>query len=206
MKIKHLAALSLAAGLAANTAQAGGFYFSLEAGQAQIDVSESDFERAIDDGSTITGSVDDRDRFRSAAVGWQLNDRYALEVGYQNLGEMRYSGSSDGSGSAIAAGPLTTTLEVDGVTVGAVYTHELEGDLALQLRAGAFAWDGQETLNTVNIDSATRSNDDVDAYAGVAISKALNSRTSLLAQLRYFGGDLNALAWTLGIQYRPMAE
>ena len=108
-------------------------------------------------------------------VGWQLNEYFSVEGGYQNFG--RFEQSFDVSGEI-----LDISLKADGFTLGATGSVPLSENFSLLGRAGAFFWDGDADINGVS----QAKPEDTNLYIGVGAKFALTERVSLIGDWTRF--------------------
>ena len=108
-------------------------------------------------------------------AGWQFNDYFSIEGGYQNFGDFEQSFDIDGENVKIS-------LKADGFTLGITGTAPLGEKFALFGRIGSFFWDGDAAIN--NVTQATP--EDTNLYFGFGAKYALSDRFSLLADWSRF--------------------
>ena len=122
MTIKHIiaaASIVLVGTLAVPVASAidKGGYFGIASGEAEGDASLSDF----DDGSLVSGSVDDTDTGLKLFGGFQFTDSFAIEGGLIDFGEVTFDGVSNGSVPfGFASGPVSADIETQGLYVAVI--------------------------------------------------------------------------------------
>lgn len=178
-------AIGLALAIAASTASAAeesGWYVGLNGGQATADVSQEDGDDAIifaieDVGGVVLAgesSLDDSDTTWSIFGGYKVNQYFAVEAGYLDLGAVEYRAKAN----VLFPGFGTTTLnsgidvEVTGFTVAAIGSLPLGEMFDIHARLGLLF---SETEVTVSIsdrfgrfsDSDSASDTDVFYGAGV---------------------------------------
>ena len=78
---------------------------------------DSDSPDSNQDGSVSNISDDETDRTLGFRVGYQINERYAVQGGYKDLGETDFRGDSTG-GPSWTAGPVRTEQDADGWELG----------------------------------------------------------------------------------------
>ena len=108
-----------------------GFYIGSSVGNAKLDDTFNGFD--LDTSSNA---------FRVVA-GWQFNNYFSLEGGYNQFGAFEQRFDNGGV-------PIDVSLQADGFTLGATGLFPLGKDFSLFGRAGAFFWDGDSELNTVS--------------------------------------------------------
>ena len=132
----------------------------------------------------------DSTAFRLVA-GWQFNDYFSLEGGYQNFGTFEQSFDAGGD-------RVDVNLEADGFLLGATGAIPLGGKFALYGRGGFFFWDGDAQINDV---SQARP-EDTNLYIGAGIKFAISDRLSLLGDwTRYELDDTRSNVASLGLTF-----
>lgn len=125
-------------------------------------------------------------------IGWQFNDFFSLEGGYQNFG--RFEERLD-----IVGGPFDVRLKADGFTLGATGSIPLTDTVALFGRGGAFFWDGDGLINNITVARP----EDTNVYLGGGASVALNEQLELVGDwTRYQLEDTESDVLSLGFVYR----
>ena len=170
-------------------AEMSNYYISLTGG-------ESEFDSGISSGPGYV--VDETDTTWSINLGYEINENFAVEVGYRDLGEASITTTSNLSGSAygynvtINAGSALTA-EADGFTLGLVGKMPVAESFDLNATLGVFFWDaeltatGSGTVNgTAYAGSLSESDDGTDAYAGVGAKYNFNENFALGAQWTFF--------------------
>lgn len=134
-------------------AMASGFFVEASLGQSYVDT------------PTVPGvTFDDTDTYYAISGGYAINDMFAAEAGYANLGE------------ASATGPGgTATVDADGYTLGAALSLPVGEKFTVTGRLGAYFWDSSTTLNGANIGST----DGNDLYYGIAGYYKLNDQVKI---------------------------
>ena len=96
----------------------GDGYFGVGIGEADADISVSDFN----DGSLISASLDETDSAWKLFGGFQLLENLAVEGGFVDLGEATLNSQSSGVffPFGFAAGPVRSEIETDGWYVAGV--------------------------------------------------------------------------------------
>lgn len=180
---KHNLTVVIFAGVFSSTAFAGGpapFYLGGSVGQAEVDNDLTGF----DNNNICEGAAKNYEECRigdggSAGHiygGMQLNDTFAVEVGYADLGDTASYHYTD---------PATITQETKGITVAAVARHRL-GKSSRMLaygKAGLFAWKSEVNSESDNYLIPHGSTDDsgVDPVIGAGLEYELGHNVSLRA-------------------------
>ncbi|MGH8442662.1 MAG: outer membrane beta-barrel protein, partial [Nevskiaceae bacterium] len=92
---------------------------------------------AIDAQTYTARAMDDQDIAFRVRGGMEFAEYFALEVGYADFGQARFSGTSDGSGSLWVAGTQRETIEVDGYSLHLVGRLPVKAAFAAAARVGA---------------------------------------------------------------------
>lgn len=146
-------------------------------GRVTVDRNVSDF----DDGSVISGRVDDKDSGWKLFAGYRFNKRVAVEVGYTDLNndtdhETTFVGQSNGLGDKYAAGKVSVDIdEPVALYVAAVGRLPMplgpapyDERLAILTKAGIAAWEATQT--TIDATSKVDKDDDgVDFMIGLGL-------------------------------------
>ena len=175
-----LAALSILALTPVAALADSGFYVGGSAGSATL---SNDFDNfGVDADSTA---------FRLVA-GWQFNDFFSLEGGYNNFGTFEQS-FEDGSDL------FELNLKADGFTAGMTGSIPFGEKFALFGRAGAFFWNGDAEIS--NFTQARP--EDTNPYYGGGAKFAITEHLSLVGDwTRYELVDTESDVISLGITYR----
>jgi OOP family OmpA-OmpF porin len=196
MKKYNLTKVTLACLLSAlgSTAFAGGpapFYIGATAGQANVDNNLNGFDNdhiCSDAGKNYEECrIGDGGSAGHIYGGFQLNDNFAVEIGYADLGDTAAYHYTD---------PATITQETKGVTVAAVGRYRL-GKSSRMLaygKAGVFAWNSEVTSESDNHRIPHGSTDDsgVDPMIGAGLEYELSHNVSIRAGWdRYYGVGSN---------------
>lgn len=196
MKKYNLTAAVLAC-LLSSTAFAGGpapFYLGGSIGQANIDNDQSGFDNGnicVDAAKNYEScSVGDGNSAGHIYGGVQLNETWAVEVGYADLGDTAGYHYTD---------PATITQETTGITVAGIARHRLgkSSPLLAYGKAGAFAWKSE--VNSVSdnplIPHGRTDDTGISPMIGAGMEYELNHNISIRAGWdRYYGvGDNDVL-------------
>jgi hypothetical protein len=136
--------LALLAASALSTPAAAESYASLSLGEGTFKgMTSLNF-----DGSVTGTREDDTDQTLRFALGSPTGDNLAFELGYVDLGETTATGVSDGSQAGVGgwqAGPVSTTIAIDGLDITVVGRIPLGESFALIARGGLFLWQLEST-------------------------------------------------------------
>jgi len=197
--------------------KAGEFYMSADAGKTSVD-GLTDAAGTYTCG-TITATVtkDDSDTGKGLSGGYYLTDNFAVEFGYQDLGEASES-LSLGTGTCNSLiGTITVTSAVtasakwkaDGYKLGGLYNIPVNDQLSIGLKGGLFKYDVDLTVSTTGgagslVSGGTTytvssgagainlNEDGSKAYFGLSADYAFTKNTSLGLSYQRFnsiGGD-----------------
>jgi len=182
MNYRQVAALAVSTLLLASSTSvcAGEFYIGASIGNATL---SEDFDGLnIDDNSTAIRLVG----------GWNFNDFFSLEAGYQDFGDFEQTFDT-------ADGPATARLSADGLLFGAIGRIPLSERFAFSGRAGMFFWNGSAEINNVS----QASPEDNNLYVGVGAVFDVTDRLQLTTDwARYELEDVNSNVFSMGVQYR----
>ena len=172
-----LAATILAAGAPTMAVADSNLYAGASLGSASL---SEDFDGFDVDSSSIALRI---------VAGWQLNDYFSLEGGYQNFGEFEQTFDNGGQ-------PVDVSLKADGFTLGVTGTLPLSEQFALFGRAGSFFWDGDAEINDVSQARPA----DTNLYLGVGAKYVLSDRVAVLGDwTRYTLEDTESGVFALGV-------
>lgn len=181
------------------------WYIGASVGQADYDLSESDFDAAFAAaGFTSATDIDDDDTGYKAFVGWQFHKNFAVELGYVDLGEY----DIDTNITAPTTAAYSGDAEVDGFALSLVGSYPVTEKFSVLGRVGAYTWDvdsdGSTTVGAtlVNLDV---DDDGTDINFGVGAQYDFNKNFGLRAEYEVFSDvgdedDINFLS--AGIVYR----
>ena len=122
---------------------------------------------------------DDSVTTMSFFVGMDLNETFAIEGFYSNLGESKITG---------------TTTKIKATTMGVAFKAgtDLTEDIRGFVKAGYHSWKTK----------ATAENDGTDLLYGVGVEYKLSDTTAILAGYdRFTANDSNLVTMTIGIKY-----
>lgn len=160
-------------------AEAGG-YFGASIGETDAGLGVSDFN----DGSIISGDVDDSDTGWKLFGGYRFNENVALEGGLYNLGEVTFNGTSNGAGFLFAAGPVSADVEADGFFAAVVGTIPFN-KFSVFGQIGFHSWDADVKL-TDSSGSFSGDDDGTDPLYGVGVAYHPNDRVTIRGALEVF--------------------
>jgi len=187
-----LAAAALAVTFSSSGFAAGSnFYASISAGDADNDMGM---------GTSADFIVDDSDLAYGLSVGYRINRYFAIEAGYQDLGESSVIGiGAGGAGPGGAGGPgnafgdtirmqgdASLYTDTSGFTLGAAASYPVNNQLDVYAKAGVFVWDtdydydGGVTINGVDYSgTGSVSDDGSDFYYGLGGRWNVNERVGV---------------------------
>ena len=156
MKRLSIALLSSAAALMSATTYAdGSFYGSLNLGRADANIG--------------VAGVDDTDTVLGFGAGYRLNENFAIELGYQDFGDI--SVSSAGASASIKADAIQLSV------IGGVPVSENAGVYA---ELGFDSWDADLTYtNFPGLGSGSASGDDTEIFYGIGAYMSLSETVDL---------------------------
>lgn len=152
MKAKSVLFCSLLAAAAASAHAESGFYVLGAVGQSHFDYNlDSEDLKGTEDGVTIaeaTGKQDKSDTGFKLQVGYQINDNFAIEGGYVDLGEYSLKGSlagdvnGDDFEGVYKAKAKSTAINLDGV-----FILPLGSDWSLFAKVGVVRAETKQSLS-----------------------------------------------------------
>ena len=206
--------LVLCAGLGlAASAHAEGWYavvFGGEASSEGLDQNELD-AALVDAGFDLqSSSLDDSDTGFGATLGYQVNENFAAELSYVDLGDVSYQASNE------QANPANETLTLDTSAAGPVFS--LLGILPIGERWGIYGRaglalmdsEGEATATVGDVtDRISDSTNGSNLVAGAGVNYAVSDRFGLRLEWdRYFDvgseeivGESDIDLFSLGLRY-----
>lgn len=166
-----------------------GFYLAADFGYADTDVSAGELEAAFAAAGNDDVNVTAVDAGRSAyrvALGYRLSERWSVEAGYVDLGEvdLRFTALPTATDLATVHPPSG-----EGVTLAGLYRYPLGERLALSARAGLLRW---------KADYVTRAGETIvdrhrawntDLLLGLGAEWRLSERWSIGLELAHYDFD-----------------
>ena len=142
-------------------------------------------------GITTAGvSVDDTSSGFNLGLGYKINENWAIEGGYSDIGEIGASASAAGSttysGKTLTYnGSVDLKVDSDAFSLGPVFTYSASSKLDLYASAGVMRWDADATLTgnaqftydgvtTAANGTYTASADGNDTYYGVGATYSID--------------------------------
>ncbi len=179
-------ALSHSSILMAESEQAGSAWY-IQAGIGQVSGSRSTSSLVNDleqNGVTVNQlSQDDSRTGWRVALGFDVSDYFAVELGYVDLGDVgiRLTAEVSDAEQFLASAKKLHPNSADGYTLSGVYRYPLSQNFNLSGRVGVFSWDGD--FDSVLLDSNQSVGDNnisgSDLYFGFGGEYHLNKRTAV---------------------------
>ena len=140
-----LALVCLMSALGANATESN-WYVGGSLGGATYDVNKNDF---IDDSSlnSLESTFDDTDSAYKVFGGYQIDEYFAVEAGYANLGELsfsngNYTGWGDSLGNdGLLIETLETSIKVTSFMVNGVAQYPISDRFSVFGKLGVYRWD-----------------------------------------------------------------
>ena len=184
-----------------------GWYGGVGFGQSDYDLGVSDF----DDGSVISGSVDETDSALKIFLGNRVNENFSIEFGYLDLGEATFEGVSDGSALFFdglwEAGPISADVETDGIHLAFIGNVPISDRLDFMAKAGFFLWDVSIVITDTS-GSYSGDEDGTDLFFGLGLGYEITDQIAIRGEWeRYsmdFGidGDIDADLFSASLIFR----
>ena len=178
----------------------GDWYAGLSLGLGEAN--EIGFED-IDDGSALSGSIDDNDFGWKIYGGYAYNQYVAIEGGYVDLGEVSINAESDGDGVAYDAGQVTASIGTTGFSLSVLGLMPINDRLGLHARIGYFTWKADQRLNNSAFQPVSEDFEGSDPTFGVGAMYKLNDQTTIRVDYEKFA-DVEAVdgsLLSLGLQF-----
>lgn len=169
-----LLAAAMLFSLTANSATPG-WYAGLGFVNSSFDHGVSDWN----DGSLITGSVDDSDTGLSVFFGNRISDNLAIEFGHIDLGEASFKGTSSG-GLLWLAGNVASNIEISGFQISALGIAPVSNNMEFFVKAGLFMWEADvSATNLILPGTYSGSEDDNDLFLGFGLQYNFRNQGAL---------------------------
>lgn len=125
-----------------------------------VGVGAAEIHSGITNGLITSGTVDGKDDGTKAFVGFRLGRHVAIEAGWVDLGDVRYSGSS---GAVPVTGGRIGVSGLNGSVVGLI---PLGSNIELFGKVGAISWEADASDQRAGVPFA-RNTDGTDLSAGL---------------------------------------
>ena len=169
--------------LASTAVAEGEFYVGGGGGQAEAnELSFTDF----DDGSGISGSLDESDSGWKVFAGYKFFEYFALELAYVDLGLVSFDATSDASGSVYAAGPVTGFVSASGPSASAIGIIPLGDRFDFLVKAGFMAWKADVSVSNSAFGTANSEEDGTELAFGLGAQFRFTDRFSVRAEWERF--------------------
>ncbi|KAB7623960.1 outer membrane beta-barrel protein [Alkalilimnicola sp. S0819] len=196
--------LLLASGPARATQWPEGLYLTGALGHASTDVGRADMQSRFA-GEGISAQVEDVDGDRlgwSLGLGYALDDRWAVEAAYLDLGEVELDFRAPSTDVDLAE---VHPESGHGLAVSGLFRHGLGRGFGLRARLGVFAWQQDYDTDRRNVG---RVDDDqasgVSVYGGLGLDYRLNAAWRLSGEWQRFGFEREDTDFfVLGLEWRP---
>lgn len=168
-----------------------------------VGITESDRKAEVDAVITnlgitaFTSQADDKDSGLKLQFGWQVNQNFAIEGGYIDLGKFTYH--ADATAPIVAT--RDGTAEISSWNIGVVASAPVSDNLALSVKAGVLAYNLDYHCQGTGIacPNPERSDDGTPPYYGVGINWQMSKDWFMQADYEVFtdiGEKLNSTGST----------
>ncbi len=173
-------------------AQDAGFYIGGAFGQTRVDNDPAPFTAL---GAVVTGNDEKNSMFQFFG-GYQINKNLGVEVAYVDLGAFGVSGTIGGL-------PFSAFGDVTGFSVSGVATLPVSEKFSFYGTLGAFYSKVKAQAAVAAVAGAAKDGE-TDVTAGVGLKYALTKNMAARLGVTHYGlGDNgDALAYSLGLQYK----
>lgn len=138
-------------------------------------------------------------------IGYNLDRRWGIELGYANLGEVNVSASgrsSDPQGLAAVVFDNTPTTG-NALTLGATFNYWLNRPVAVSFRGGALSLDSQKTFSNSSTVEVSESHD-AGAYVGGGLYWRVTPNFGVGATYQHlYTGDEGLSVFDATVQWQP---
>jgi len=189
------------ASLACAPAQAqGNWYGGVSLGSAEAN--QIGFEQ-IDDGSALTGSIDENDFGWKLFAGYSYNRHVAIEFAYADLGQIQLSATSDGNGSLYDPGDVIARIDAQGFSLAVVGSMPAGERFDITAKVGYFVWKSKTSLFNPAVGTLSQDDDGSDPMIGIGARFKFSDRISLRGEYEHFSDidDEDGSLLSLGFAY-----
>jgi OOP family OmpA-OmpF porin len=198
MKHKQQAIIltTLIAGFATSVqADDSAFYGYLSAGQSQSDrQTEADQVLTGAGATAFSSSIDDTDTAWKIQAGYRLTENFAIEGGYNRLGDISYSANITAPG----AGAGVVRLDIDGWNLDLVGRMPFSDNFTGFAKLGAFAYDLDYQCGIISgpysCGTASRNASGSSLHYGLGLEYAFSNNWFLRAEYEVFNQVGNAMS------------
>jgi len=155
----------------------------------------------------LTATITQTDLSRSGwqpYVGYQVNERLALELSYVELGDVstQISGSTTDVNSYLNTATVVHPTTASGWNLRAVGQKAINDKFSGQIHIGAFMWSADYRLASANA-SKSFDDDGVSMSFGLGLQYEVNKQIPIkLGWSQYKLNDANVQVWELGLGYQ----
>ena len=155
---------------------------------------------------TVVVNVDGARAGFRLALGYNIDRRLGVEIGYADLGEVKVTASGRSRDPQTLAAVVLENAPTTGnaITLGATFKYWLNRPIALAFRGGALSLDGQKEFSgssTVNVSDSR----EIGAYLGGGLYWRVTPSFGLGATYqRIFTGDEGMDVFDATFQWQPM--
>jgi hypothetical protein len=195
---KRAAAIALLT-LAATQANVAGaeettsWYVGAQLGSAHSDVNTHRIDAALQhQGYDVTSRISDTSRSAwRVYAGHELNQVFALEAGYIDLGEVTasFSGPIADLDQFLSDANALQPPSAEGFDLAVLARYSIGSRLSLHARAGAFAWDARYLTRNVGGEFVRRNESGIDALAGIGAQLNLFRQWRIGIEVTRYGID-----------------
>ena len=161
--------------LAGPVTEAKGFYFGGSLGV--VEARDLDLT-PIADGSALSGGADASDSGWKFFGGFKVFRFMNAEFAYRDYGQVTYTGTSDGTGTVYASGPLNGLADTTAISVTAMVVIPA-GRLTFFVKGGLARWRTETTVTHSMGNIAMLDSDGVDTMYGGGAAWSLNKSLGL---------------------------
>jgi len=178
------------------------FYLTSSLGYAYTDVDSGDIDRRFRDrGYDAQTLSTDGNRFAwSIGGGLRVTDRFAVEVGFIDLGDVDVTFSSNPINRDISR---VHPESGHGPAVSALYRHPVSERFGVTGRVGMFFWEGEYGTDQGNVQVSKADTDGEDVYFGLGLDYVYNREWSFRTEVQRFefSRDPSHLV-SVGVEFR----
>ena len=157
----------------------------------------------IDDGSALSGSIDNDDFGWKIFGGYAYNEHVAIEFGYVDLGEVSINADSDGGGVAFDAGKVAASNGTTGFSLSVVGLMPINDRFGLHARIGYFTWKADQRLTNSAFQPVSAELEGSDPTFGLGATYKINDQFTIRGDYEKFTDidEVDGSLLSLGLQF-----
>ena len=163
-------------------------------GYAGISFGQSTLDTGINS-LTGTASLDEKDNATKIFAGFNIDENFAIEGHYANLGEATLSGNTgdrftdEGTVYEFLVDGVTVTAKVKSIGVAGIYKFNVGDTITPFVKVGFHKWDNKISVSAGSV-SGSAEDDGTDVFYGLGASSAISDKIDFRVELERFKGEI----------------